>query len=136
MKHILAFVILLFVCIACQKDSSVGPINLLFQRWQLLQSKRIGDTAWIVHDMDGVYDTEYRQDGTLIYRRDGVVLPPQCCAPTHFSGKGKEIVYTTVTSCPYALCAGTVSPAAIQKLTPDLLELNDGTYIRQYRSVQ
>jgi hypothetical protein len=86
--------------------------------------------------MDAAYDTEYRQDGTLIYRRDGVVLPQQCCAPTHFSGKGKEIVYTTVTSCPYALCAGTVSPATIQKLTPDLLELNDGTYIRQYQSVQ
>jgi hypothetical protein len=89
----------------------------------------------MVIDMDGVYDTEYRQDGTLIYRRDGVVLPQQCCSPTHFQGKGKEITYTTVASCPYALCAGTALPVVIQKLTPDLLELNDGIYIRQYQSV-
>ncbi|QKZ11163.1 hypothetical protein [Spirosoma sp. KUDC1026] len=128
--------LLVALSVACHKDTSVGPANLLFQRWQLLQSKRIGDTAWVVHDTDGVYDTEYRQNGALVYRRDGVVLPQQCCAPTHFRGKGKEITYTTVTSCPYALCAGTILPATIQKLTPDLLELNDGIYIMQYQSVQ
>jgi hypothetical protein len=119
----------------CHKDTSVGPSNLLFQRWQLQQSKRIGDTAWIVYDVNAVYDTEYRTDGILIYRRDGVVQPPQCCRGNQFRRDGQEITYSDFISCPTVYCLS-IGSVVIQQLTPDLLELNDGTHIVQYRSIR
>ncbi|QKZ11160.1 hypothetical protein [Spirosoma sp. KUDC1026] len=135
MKRILPFAVLLAMCVACHKDTSVGPANLLFQRWQLLQRKRIGDTAWMVYNTDGVYDTEYRQDGTLVYRRDGVIQSGQCCRGNLFRRDGAKIIYSDFTSCPTVFCAS-VQSVVIQQLTDNLLELNDGAYIIQYQSVR
>jgi hypothetical protein len=120
---------------ACHKDSNVGPANLLFQRWQLVQSKRIGDQSWTVHDLDVRQDTEYRSDGILLYRLNGAIQPPQCCSGNQFRRDGQKISYSDFISCPTALCVS-VQSVVIQQLTDNQLELNDGTYIRQYRSVR
>jgi hypothetical protein len=129
--------LLLFVLLlgSCHGDTSIGPANLLFQRWQLLQGKRIGDTAWMVTDMDAAYDTEYRADGILIYRRNGIIQPPQCCTGNQFRREGQKIFYSDFINCPTVYCLSLQS-VTIQQLTDKLLELNDGTYIRQYQAVQ
>lgn len=137
MKNFLLLLVLTALSIACQKDDSIGPPELLYQRWSLFQTKRIGDNAWISYDTDAQYDTEYRSDGVLLYRRNGVLIPANCCIPTQFSRNQTSISYNDPNHCPFSLCAGVPkTKVTITQLTGDLLELNDGTYITQYRSVK
>ena len=137
MKNFLLFLIVVALFIACHKDGSIGPPELLYQRWDMFQTKKIGDNAWISYDMDAQYDTEYRPDGTLLYRRNGVLIPANCCKPTQFSRSKTTISYNDPNHCPFSLCAGIPkTKETIEQLTSDLLELNDGTYITQYRSVK
>ncbi|GAB3642361.1 hypothetical protein [Spirosoma arcticum] len=137
MKNILLFLIMLASSIACQKDDNIGPPELLYQRWDVFQTKKIGDNAWISYDTDAQYDTEYRSDGMLLYRRNGVLIPANCCKPTQFSLNKTTISYNDPNHCPFSLCAGIPkTKETIEQLTGDLLELNDGTYITQYRSVK
>ncbi|CCH55692.1 hypothetical protein BN8_04972 [Fibrisoma limi BUZ 3] len=123
-----------FLLSACQKDQAIGPDNLLYQRWNMYQTKRIGDNAWMVYDLDAFYDTEYRPDGTLVYRQNGQVINP-CCLPSKFRKADNLLRYSERNPCNYVLCAQPNS-ATITKLSNSLLELNDGVRITQYRPVQ
>lgn len=136
MKKLCLLISFVSVCGSCRKDdSSIGPDNLLYQRWHLYQAKRIGDTAWFSYDTGGYYDTEYRPDGALIHRKNGVVVQASCCEPVLFNRNGTVIKYTG-RDCPFTLCAATSHQSTITQLTNDLLELKDGTYISQYRAVR
>ena len=136
MKNTFLFVVLTLLLIACQKDeSAICPGKLVYQRWHFSQTKRIGDNAWIMPNTDGYYDTEYRPDGTLIHRKDGVVIQANCCQPIRFNRSGKTINYTD-RDCPFTLCVADENQATITQLGNNLLELNDGTYISQYTAVR
>ena len=89
-----------------------------------------------MYNVDGIYDTEYRPDGMLLYRRNGVIISAICCKPTQFSRSKTIIGYNDPNYCLLSLCAGVVKTETIQQLTNDLLELNDGAYITQYKAVR
>ncbi|GAB4027190.1 hypothetical protein [Spirosoma koreense] len=93
---------------ACGRDDSVGPAELLYKRWHPFQSKRVGDAAWVQYDTDAYYDTEYRLDSTVVYRRDGGVITTPCCA-----GSRND-------------------QATITVLKADRLELQTGNQLTQY----
>ncbi|WP_020606406.1 hypothetical protein [Spirosoma spitsbergense] len=133
-SFISALLLLLFVT-ACQKDTAIGPSDLLYQRWHLDRVKRIGDSAWISYDTDGYYDTEYRPDGTLIHRKDGVIKPTSCCEAGRYERSGVTIDYVDFPSCPSVRCSS-ASTSVVTILAPDLLELTDGQRIAQYRPVK
>jgi hypothetical protein len=97
--------------------------------------KQIGDQSWSALDQLFFYDTEYRKDGTLVYRKDGVIQAVQRCRGNQFQRDGLKITYSDFTSCPTVFCLPTKSEI-IQQLTPDLLELNDGEFVRLYRSIR
>lgn len=137
MKNVLLFFVLTILTASCQRDESIGPPELLYQRWHLSKIRAVNSSAWIFYDTDGMYDTEYRLDGTLIYRKNGVLISANCCSPTQFSRSKTTISYDDPNHCPFSLCAGILKKKeTIEQLTGDLLELNDGTYITQYRSVK
>ena len=85
-----------------------------------------------MYNTDGYYDTEYRSDGELIYRKDGVVVLTSCCSGGRFSRNGLIIEYTDFPSCPSVRCSN-ASTSLITILAPDLLELQNGNTITQYR---
>ena len=127
---------LLLLTGACRSDDAIGPIDLLYQRWHLERTKKIGDDAWISYDTDGYYDTEYRQDGTLIYRKDGIIKPTSCCEAGRYEGRGAVIQYIDFVACPFALCGFIAQKSTITVLHENLLELNDGRYSAQYSAVK
>lgn len=127
----LLFVLVGLLVTGCRTNSDIGPSELLYKRWHLSQTKRVSDNAWIAYDMDAYYDTEYRPDGTLIYRRNGVSTPSGCCAGNRFERNGAVIQYTDFPSCPTVKCAGYTS-ATITILTDHLLELQTGEQLVQY----
>ncbi|MBC7571807.1 MAG: hypothetical protein H7319_19065 [Spirosoma sp.] len=93
------------------------------------------DSVWAMYNTDGIYDTEYRPDGTLIYRKDGVVQPAQCCAPTQFKRNGNVIQYTESLPCSLVFCDFTGNPT-IRILREDLLELESNNVITQYTPIK
>ena len=132
MKNLLiSTVFLLILVVACQKDATVGPPDLLYQRWHLTRTRELTSSNWKSWDTDAYYTTEYSADGSLIYQRNSVVIQGNCCAPTKFSRQGLLINYTDWNICPTAFCA-TVKQTVISQLTESLLELNDGYVISQY----
>lgn len=135
MKNPLLFLIVITLCIACQKDENIGPRDLLYQRWHLERAKRVGDSAWFSYDTDGFYDTEYRPDGTLVYRKDGAIIQAGCCSPTQFDRTETIINYKGWRTCPQVRCKLTTN-ATITRVSDDLLELSDDIYITQYNSVK
>ena len=128
-------VLLLLFANACHKDTSIGPADLLYQRWHLERVKSIDDGAWISYDTDGYYDTEYQPDGTLIHRKDGVVKPTACCEAGRYERSGVIIQYSDFLACSTVFCAPAKS-STIAILRDNLLELNDGQRITQYTPVK
>ncbi|WP_461112663.1 hypothetical protein [Spirosoma jeollabukense] len=120
---------------ACRSEGSIGPSDLLYKRWHLLQSRGVNDTAWVMYDTDAYYDTEYRTDGSLIYRRNGVVTSGPCCAGNRFERKGVIIQYSDSISCPNVRCGPTLI-ATITILKDNLLELQTGDRVSQYTPAQ
>lgn len=136
MKNGLITVVLLVTLFGgCQNNPDIGPADLLYQRWHLDRVKRIGDNSWISYDTDGYYDTEYRQDGTLIHRKNGVVQSASCCVAKRYERSGTIIHYSDFITCPTVFCAP-AQKATITLLGDNLLELNDGQRIAQYTSVK
>ena len=84
-----------------------------------------------MYDTDAYYDTEYRPDGTLIYRRNNIVTSAPCCADNRFERNGVIIQYSEQESCPNVRCALTAN-ATITILKDNLLELQTGDRITQY----
>lgn len=137
MKKLLALIALFSILFgSCRKDTDIGPADLLYQRWHLDRVKRIGDTTWISYDTDGYYDTEYRLDGTLIHRKDGVIKPTSCCEAGRYSRKGVIIEYGYFVACPFSLCGAPPQSTTITVLRENQLELNDGQKIAQYNAVK
>ncbi len=54
--------------LSCHSD--IFPNDLLYQRWTFSQSRK-GNGPWAQFYKPTVDDTEYRSDGTLIYRVNG-----------------------------------------------------------------
>ncbi|MBC8151301.1 MAG: hypothetical protein H7Z72_00150 [Bacteroidetes bacterium] len=132
MKRLLYSVCLLALTLACESD--IFPTGLLYQRWQLERTRQ-GDAPWAVYNLIQ-NDTEYRLDGTLVYRVKGQIVVP-CCPPNRFSRDQNEITFVNSDTCPFSLCAGpTTNKSTITQLTDDLLELKTGEIISQYRAVK
>ncbi len=136
MKNGLIFTLLLTILlVSCQKDTDIGPADLLYQRWHLDRVRGVNDNFWILYDTDGYYDTEYRRDGTLIHRKDGVIKPASCCEARLYERSGIIIQYSDFVTCPTVFCAP-AQKTTITLLSDNLLELQDGQRIAQYTSVK
>ncbi|MFD2935825.1 hypothetical protein [Spirosoma flavum] len=120
---------------ACKSDDSIGPSDLLYKRWQILQSRNVNNPVWSMYDTDAYYDTEYQPDGTLIYRRNGLVTSTPCCSGSQFERNGVLIQYSEFIPCPLVLCAS-VTKTTITFLKDNLLELQAGDRITQYTPAQ
>lgn len=112
-----------------------NPADFLYQRWYFDRSKQIGDTVWTISKTDNSYDTEYRRDSTLIYRKDGVVIATGCCTPDQFILKGQTLYYTRQYTCPGVKCLVN-SSVTITQLTNNLLEIQVNNIITQYNAVK
>lgn len=123
---------LALLLLACHSD--IFPNDLLYQRWQLVQTRQ-GNGDWVQNKSTAVYDTEYRADGTLVYRLDGKVTG-SCCQPILFNRQKNNLVFGDITICGLSLCASPPNTATITQLTNDLLELTRGETISQYKSVK
>ncbi|UFH56662.1 hypothetical protein [Spirosoma sp. KNUC1025] len=134
MKKLFGVVFLFFLTAACRSDNPVDSVDLLHNRWHLYQTRRIQDVAWTIQDTDAYYDTEYRPDGTVVYRKNGAQIGGSCCAPTRYSRQGLTINYSAWNLCANAFCA-TLKQVTISQLTETLLEVNDGYMISQYERV-
>ncbi|MVM39076.1 hypothetical protein GO730_18570 [Spirosoma sp. HMF3257] len=137
MKNLLLSVaLLLTLVVGCHSDDSIGPASLLYKRWHVFQTRGVNDSTWAVYDADAYYDTEYRPDGTLIYRRNGILTSVPCCSSSRFERNGVIIQYIDFLSgCPYTKC-GANSPATITILSTNLLELQIGNQLTQYTPAQ
>ena len=120
---------------ACRNGVDIGPADLLYQRWHFERTKKVGDEVWIAYDTDGYNDTEYRPDGTLIYRKDGVIKPTSCCAGGRYERSGNIIQYSDFVACPTVFCAPAKS-SIITVLKENLLELQNDNWITQYTPVK
>lgn len=136
MKNALLLLVLAILAIACQKDESIGPPKLLYQRWHLDRTKPIGSEAWIVYNLDGIYDTEYRPDGTLVHRKDGVIQTMTCCSASRFERNGARINYLDFAICPQVRCSGSQTEVTITFLSDQLLELTTDQRVTQYKAVR
>ena len=135
-NRLISTALLLIVTAACHSDDSIGPSGLLYKRWHVLQTRGVNDTVWAEYDTDAYYDTEYRPDGTLIYRRNGVLTSAPCCSASRFERNGVIIQYRDfLSSCPSVKC-GANSPATITALSNNLLELQIGDWLTQYTPAQ
>lgn len=119
---------------SCRSDQTVGPPDLLYRQWHLLRTREVTKSEWREWTSDAIYTVEYRVDGTIIYRHDGVQMQAGCCRPTQFNRQGAVINYTNWQICYNALCA-TVKRVTIFQLTATQLELDDGYTISQYESI-
>jgi|GEM_PF-4331318 len=127
-------ILLIFLVGSCHKNTDIGPADLLYRRWHPEREKDIGDDLWKAYNTDGYYDTEYRTDGMLVYRKDRVIIPLRCCVPGRFERNGNVIQYTEFPDCPFTLCAPP-QQAIITVLRKNLLELQIGNTITQYTPV-
>lgn len=133
MKRLLYSVCLLVLTVACESD--VFPTDLLYQRWEFFQSRR-GNSPWSTFYKPTVEDTEYKSDGTLVYRVKGQVQT-LCCQPVRFKRQKNNLTFAEVTPCGYVACIDASSRnATITQLTDDLLELTTDETVSQYRSVK
>lgn len=134
MKRLLYSVCLFVITLACESD--IFPTDLLYQRWRLERTRQ-GSGPWTVISPASLSDTEYRLDGTLVYRYDGKI-GGYCCRPSHFKRQKNELTFTSEIPCPlYVFCAGTdLDGVTITQLTDDLLELTTDETVSQYRSVK
>ena len=132
MKSVSVWVILIILFIgSCRNDSSIGPSDLLLKRWHLYQTRRVQDNTWVMYDMDAYYDTEYRSNGMLVYRRNGIITEAGCCRGSQFERSGVSIQYNGFIACPLVRCSSTTN-ATITILKDNLLELQTGDLISQY----
>jgi hypothetical protein len=138
MKKVLSFVFLLAVLLgACQKDEGIGHPELLYKRWYLSRTRLVDNTNWLYYDTDGIYDTEYRPDGRLVHRKDGVIRTMPCCSATKFERSGKKIKYLDFEVCSYAQCSSLPeNEATITYLSNELLELTTDQRVAQYTAVR
>ena len=136
MKNILLFLVLIALTVACQRDESIGPPELLHQRWHLSKTRAVNTNAWISYDTDGIYDTEYRPDGALVHRKDGIVQARQCCSANKFERDGARIYYSDLTICPFVRCSGPQAEATITILSGQLLELTTDQRVTQYVAIR
>jgi len=137
MKTQLTLVVFLLVLLtgSCHKNTDIGPAGLLNQRWQFSQGRGVDDTTWYAPYKPYVDDTEYRPDGALVYRRNGVVMPMPCCSGSRYRQDGTTISYSDFSACLLSFCAP-VRNATIRILRDDLLELQQGNTITQYTPVR
>jgi hypothetical protein len=136
MKTLLTTAISLFLLVgACRSDDSIGPSDLLYKRWHLLQTRGVNDTTWAMYDTDAYYTIEYRPNGSLIYQRNGVTTSAPCCSGSQFERNGVIIKYSEFSSCPNVKCAP-ISGATITILKEDLLELQTRDRVNQYTPAQ
>ncbi|GAB3999200.1 hypothetical protein GCM10028807_48770 [Spirosoma daeguense] len=115
----------------CQRDESVMPSSLLHRNWNLFRTREIASNDWRYWDSDAYYTVEYRADGTLVYRRNGVRSDANCCGALTYTFRGSTIQYTSWNFCPNAYCA-TIKKVTITQLSETLLEFNDGYMVYQY----
>lgn len=134
--RMLSSILLLTIVLGCQRSTDIGPADLLYKRWHIDRVRNVDENVWISYDTDGYYDTEYRPDGALINRKNGIIQSEQCCVPIGFEGNGNVIRYTKFPSCPFSLCASVPQQATITMLRSDLLELTDGQRVTQYNVVK
>lgn len=137
MKTQLTLVVFLLILLtgSCYKGADIGPARLLYQRWQINQTKVAGTDTWVPSNPSGIRETEYRPDGALVYRRNGVVIPTPCCLGSRYRQDGTTISYIDPASCPSVRCAYPAN-ATIRILRDDLLELQQGNTITQYTPVR
>ena len=131
MKNILSLLLLVVLSIACQKDQSIGPPELLYQRWVFSQTRRLDDTTWAAPYRVNIDDKEYRLDESITYRRNGVVVTVNCCDPARFTRQGQTISYSDWNLCPTAFC-GVVKSEIITQLTNDVLEVRTEYSVTRY----
>lgn len=131
MKSWIAMLLGLVMVSACQGDGSIGPKEQLYKRWNLNRVRNAQESTWVSYDTDAYYDTEYKADGSLVYRRNGVEIPTPCCSGNRFIRDGVMLVYGQYPSCPNVSCVDN-SKATITILRNDLLELQSGERVMQY----
>ena len=136
-NQLLAATFLLLLTGACHHDVQMGPSDSLYRRWHLLQSRKSQDSTWIVNSATDS-DTEFRVDGALIYRSNGVITPTPCCASSRFERNDTAIRFLDTNGCPNALCTSLSSSNSftITVLTDQRLEMKSGDWISQYTEVE
>lgn len=136
MKKLFSPAMLLVVLFgACQKDETIGPPELLYQRWQVDRTKPIGSDTWMMYNLDGIYDTEYRPDGALVHRKDGVIQTAKCCSASRFERNQNVIQYSEFVACALVLCNST-KISQITILQQNLLELQTEDRVTQYSPIK
>jgi hypothetical protein len=134
MRNSLLTLILLIVFTSCKSDQTIGPPDLLYRQWRLLRTREVTKNEWREWGLNAIHTVEYRTDGTMIYRQDGVQMQAGCCKPTKFSRQNIVLNYSDWQLCYNAFCA-TVKRVTIGQLTDTQLELNDGYTISQYEMI-
>ncbi|GAB3961064.1 hypothetical protein GCM10028805_59920 [Spirosoma harenae] len=119
---------------ACKSDTSIGSTDDLYKRWRLNRVRQAQDSEWTMYDTDAAYDIEYTSDGTLVYRRNGVVYATPCCSGGRFKRNGVQIEYSEFPICPTVKCAFR-STATIIMLNKNVLQIQIGTQFEEYLSV-
>ncbi|SFE62351.1 hypothetical protein SAMN05216167_11679 [Spirosoma endophyticum] len=134
-KQSSVFLLLLVLITACRNDSSIGPSDLLYKRWHLLQTRGVNDTTWVMYDTDAYYTIEYHPEGSLVYQRNGITTSAPCCSGSRFERTGVILKYSEFSSCPNVKCAPNPG-ATITILKDNLLELQTGDRVSQYTPAQ
>lgn len=70
MKNSLLFFMLAILSTACQKDESIGPTRLLYQRWQWTESRRADGTVFRP-DQTRLTIITFKPSGEYVYEFNG-----------------------------------------------------------------
>ena len=94
------------LCFACQKDESIGPFRLLYQRWQWVES-RPANRPVFRPDQTRLTVVTFKPSGEYMYEFNGRQFT--CCQPNRFTQQGNQLTFSDV-------AGGYVSPECINSL--------------------
>lgn len=127
MKTVLLFFILTASSIACHKDQSIGPSELLYQRWQWVESRPVGRSVFRP-DLTRPSIITFKPSGEYIYEFNGKQFT--CCQPNRFVRQGNGLIFSTVAGgyaspeCAYVNCTAYKPEHIIDTLSAQRLVLS------------
>lgn len=134
----LAPLLLLTLLIGCHKNADIGPADLLYGRWQWVES-RPADQPVVRADSTRPTVITFKPSGEYIYEFDGRQFT--CCQPNRFIRKGNQLLFSSASGgyaspeCALVNCAPYQPEQTINALSAQQLVLSNDRGQSIYKAI-
>ena len=137
--QLISVFLLLFLTGSCHKNTDIGPADLLYGRWQWVES-RPADQPVFRADSTRPTIITFKPSGEYIYEFNGKQFT--CCQPNRFVRKGNQLLFSSAPGgyaspeCAFVLCVMYQPEQTINALSAQQLILSNDRGQTVYKAIR